>query len=159
MRRCLSALLLLLPWLAAAGQTPAGDRFAVVTTAPVTTWIYVGTVTLTASPFIHHGAQFSANYSAKVFPYFFSSESGQMAVNVPPDALRRISAGQPINFSGTATRTDGTLRAIDGTATPSGRFGGTIKVRIHLSKKLVLVFDTTYRLPGAAAAVKASAVR
>jgi hypothetical protein len=158
MLRPLRILLLFLSWLAAARADPALDRFAVVTTAPVSTWIYVGSVTLTATPFLRQGEQYNAHYTARVFPYFFYSESGSMSVKVPADSLRRLAAGNPIGFTGTATRSDGTIRAIDGAATPAGRDGGAIKVKIHLSKKITLVFDTTYRLADPPP-VKASAAR
>ncbi len=146
MFRLLRIPLLLVPLLAAASENPALDRYSVVTTAPVSTWIYVGSVTLTATPLLRQGGQYNAHYSAKVFPYFFSSESGSMVVNVSSASLLRLAAGSPIAFTGLATRSDGTLRPIDGTATPTGPSGGAIKVKIHLSKKITLVFDTTYRL-------------
>jgi len=158
MLRLLRILLFLTALVAAASEDPALARYSVVTAAPVSTWIYVGSVTLTASPFLRSGTQYNSHYSAKVFPYFFYSESGSMAVNVPTESLRRLAAGGPIAFNGTATRSDGTVRLIDGMATPSGPSGGAIKVKIHLSKKLTLVFDTTYRLADPAP-VTASASR
>lgn len=132
-------------------EDPLLRRFSVVNADPVTTFIYIGTVSLSATPFLRSGSEYRAHYTAKVFPYFFSNESGTMAVTVPESALRRLAAGQLIEFSGTATRSDGAIRAVEGTAAPTGPAGGRIKVKIHVTKKITLVFDTSYHLPIAAA--------
>ena len=164
MFHCLWVLLLLLPLLAAGddpaihkfsvvtgisatAEDPVLHRFSVVRADPVSTFIYIGTVSLSATPFLRLGSEFRAHYTAKVFPYFFSNESGTMAVTVPEPALRRLAAGQPIEFSGTATRTDGAIRTVEGTAAPTGPAGGRLKVKIHVTKKITLVFDTSYHLP------------
>jgi hypothetical protein len=151
-------LLLAAPAFAGAGDPGLLDRYSVVTAAPVSTWVYVGTVTLNATPFIRHGGQYAARYTAKVFPYFFYNESGAMLIDVSDDALRKLAAGAAIAFTGRATRSDGAVRTLDGTATSSGAAGGTIKVKIHVSKKVTLVFDTTYRV-GSPAPLKASGAR
>jgi hypothetical protein len=133
--------------LLAAADDPALSRFSVVNADPVSTFIYVGTVNLSATPFLRAGSEYRARYTAKVFPFYFSNESGTMAVTVTEAALRRLAAGQPIAFSGTATRADGAVRTVEGTAAPTGPAGGRLKVKIQVTKKITLVFDTSYHLP------------
>jgi hypothetical protein len=146
MLRRLGLLFIFAPLLAAADD-PALSRFSVVSTDPVSTFIYVGTVNLAATTFLRAGSEYQAHYTAKVFPFFFSSESGTMAVTVTEAALRRLAAGELIAFSGTATRTDGAIRPVEGTAAPTSPTGGRLKVKIHVTKKITLVFDTSYHLP------------
>lgn len=149
----------LLPSLACGAPDPVLARFAAVDAAPVKTFIYVGTVTLAAGRFVHQPGGFTAPYTAKVFPYFFYSESGKMTIRVSDEDLRRIAAGQSIAFRGTAVRSDGLTRPLEGTATPTGPAGGQLKVKLHVTKRVVLPFATTYRLPAASAAVTGSAAR
>ncbi|HEY3757698.1 MAG TPA: hypothetical protein VGL42_16210 [Opitutaceae bacterium] len=127
---------------------PALARFAEVDAVPVKTSIYIGTVTLVPGPFLRsQNGQFSATYAAKVFPYFFANEAGRMYIDVPDDALRQIAAGQAIHFRGKAVRTDGTVRSIEGSATPTSASEGKLQVKIHVSRRITLSFGTTYRLP------------
>lgn len=147
-----------LPAFARAAGDPVLDRFAAVDTPPVKTFIYVGSVTLAAGRFVRQDGRFSAPYTAKVFPYFFYNEAGRMSIQIPDADLRKLAAGQTIAFTGTAVRADGLIRPLEGTATPTGPAGGQLKVKLHITKRVTLPFNTTYRLP-AAAAVTGSAVR
>ncbi len=136
----------LLPLLPAHGAGPAGDRFAWVETAPVTTSIYLGTVTLMATRFIRQDSAYAAAYTARVFPYFFLNESGTLHIDIPDSDLERLADGATIAFQGHAVRVDGRVRAVDGRATPLTPTTGKLKVRLHVNRHLTLVFDSTYRL-------------
>jgi len=140
--------------LAAASPLPAADdlpvRFNRVAIRPTTTSIYVATVTMTIPPFVRQDAVFSSTYSARVFPYFFWSESGRIWIEVPQEKLRRVARGEAVDFTGHGVNSSGDERRIEGHATPTGPSGGRIRVRVYVSRRLYLNFDTTYELQGAA---------
>lgn len=151
-------LALLLPLLAGAaenGVAPEGGaadwerRYARAVVAPAKTSIYVGSVQLTTPPFVRTGDTYRAGYVAKVFPYFFSNESGELRIEIPDEALRRLEAGERIEFTGVAERTDGLTRTVTGWATPDSPAHGRLKVRVAVSRKIELIFNTQYRFADA----------
>jgi hypothetical protein len=142
--------------LVAAASSPAGEpdarRYDRVEIAPTKTSIYVGTVAMTMPPFTRAaGGAYASTYAAKVFPWFFQSESGRLSVEFPDEALRQLERGERATFTGLAVATNGDERRIEGHATPDapGAPGGKIKVRVFVSKKIELIFNTTYRFPDA----------
>ncbi|MGH7995209.1 MAG: hypothetical protein ACREFX_02540 [Opitutaceae bacterium] len=150
--RCLGQWLFCLALAATCGRARADSalgRFAVVQAAPGSTSVYVAVVSLSATPFVRHGTRYLARYRADVFPFFFYDERGRLIVDVSDAQLRALAVGRPIDFTGRAIRSDGAVRRIDGRVTPAGPDRGAIKVRIHVGRRITLVFNTTYRLPGA----------
>jgi hypothetical protein len=127
-------------------------RFNLVDIKPATSSLFIATVTMTMPPFARRDTVFSSTYSARVFPYFFWSESGRIWIVVPADKLRRASLGEPVDFTGHGTSASGDERRIEGHATPTGPSGGNIRVRVFVSKRIFLTFDTTYELKGTAGA-------
>lgn len=123
--------------------------FSCVDVAPTKTSIYVGTVSMTMPRFQRIGTHYETTYAAKVFPYFFSSEKGQLQVEISDEQLQRLARGEPIEFSGLAVRTDGAERRVEGKATPADPVSGKLKVRVYVSKRIELIFNTTYRFPAA----------
>lgn len=130
----------------AAAPAPAGYVTAEI--APAKTSIYIGTVKLTVSPMIRHGNAYSSTYTAKVFPYFFYDETGQFSIEVSDADLFRLASGQAIDFLGHALRSDGVDRLVRARATPSSLADGQVKVRVVISPRLTLIFNTTYHLSG-----------
>ena len=112
---------------------------------PARTTIYVGTVTLTTPDFIRKNGVYESAYQAKVFPFFFSNEQGRMYVEISDEMLRTLEHGEPVDFKGRAVRDDGVERRLEGTATPADPMGGKLKVRVFVSKRIELIFNTTYR--------------
>jgi len=149
-------LLLVLCFLTAARaeETANGalDRYRVIEVAPVQTFVYLGRVALAASPFQHEAGAFAASYTAKVVPFFFYNEQGRLRIDLPDAALRRLAPGVTVVFTGQAIRSDGLKRLVEGHATATSPDGGTLKVRLHVNRHVVLVFDTTYQLAGGARA-------
>lgn len=146
--------LFLVWWLAAAwlgGAARAEEapltRYAFVEIETAKTSIYIGSVTMTMPRFTRKDGAFSSTYHARVFPYFFSSEKGQLSINVSDDELRRLERGETVQFTGRAENTDGEERRIEGRAVPTDAVTGKIKVRVFVSKKIELIFNTTYRFP------------
>lgn len=115
--------------------------------APTRTSIYIGTVSMTLPTLQRANGTYSANYVAKVFPYFFYNEKGTLSIDVSDEALRKLERGEPIEFTGRAQNTAGEERRVEGKATPADPKSGKLKVRVFVSKKVELIFNTTYRFP------------
>lgn len=133
-----------------AEATPAvrGDPHAVATVEKARTSIYIGNVTLTMPPFRRTGEIYQSTYQAKVFPYFFYNERGKIAITLSDDELRRLSQGETVHFKGEAEDTAGEPRRIEGRVVPDDALSGVIKVRVWVSPKIELIFNTTYRFTG-----------
>lgn len=125
----------------AAEPAPALDRVEV---PAMKTSVYVGTVTLKTGAFVRTGEVFESTYEAKVFPWFFWSEHGRIAMRVPDAELARLARGERIEFTGDARNHRDKPRRVTGHAEPADVTSGRIKVRIHLDD-LTLVFEGTYR--------------
>ena len=123
---------------------PAG-RQATVTIPTVKTSIYVGSVTLSAPAFVRTGSEYASTYTAKVFPYFWMGESGRIAVTITDGDLAKLAKGEIVEFKGEGRNSDGDLRRVEGLATPADAESGKLKIRIWVSSRIDLVFNTTYR--------------
>lgn len=138
--------LALLPSLLAAAEL--GPAYREVSVETSKTSIYVGSVTLRMPPFVRRGDEYHSTYVAKVRPYFFSSENGSLSIRFTDDELRRLAAGETIEFTGHAQNEDGEPRAITGRAVPADAHSGKLKVRVRVTSKIELIFNTTYRFTG-----------
>ncbi len=130
----------------------AGDdlaRFEQVAIKPATAYIYIATVTMTIPAFSRHGGVYSSTYAARVFPIFYT-ERGRIWIDIPDDALRRVASGEPIDFTGHAVNDSGDGRKIVGHAVPTGASSGKISVRVFVTRRISVTYDTTYELLGAA---------
>lgn len=144
-----SALLVAPAFASEAPPPPPGADFPGwqrVTVSPMKTSIYVGRVRLTTREFARVDALFSTTYEAKVSPWFFWSEHGEITIRVPAADLARLAAGERIEFTGDAKNHRGKPRHVSGHATPGSPDGasGRIKVRIHVDD-VTLVFDGDYQ--------------
>ena len=152
---------LLLPFLLLAGLSPAliaqpaeapsaaapgfsGEAWSRVDVAPTKTSIYIGTVRMTMQTFVRAGDAFTTTYVAKVFPFAFYNEHGTLSVTVTDAQLAELERGQTIEFTGEARNSDGETRRVTGKATPSNASSGKLKVRVWVSKRIELIFNTTY---------------
>jgi hypothetical protein len=124
------------------------DRFNVVDIKPSTTSLIIASVTMSMPPFVRKRVVYSSTYYARVFPYFFLSEKGRIWITVPDEDIRRVSLGQAVDFVGHALSESGEVRKVEGHATPTGPKGGKIRVRVFVSRRISLNYDTTYELKG-----------
>jgi hypothetical protein len=146
MRRCLALLLVTLRlggW--AEAQTRLPGPYDHVVVPPAKTSIYVGSVTLLMPDFVRRATTYETRYEAKVFPYFFSNEQGRVSIEITDDMLARLARGETVAFKGRGIRDDGVERRLEGTATPGDAVSGKLKVRVFVSKRIELIFNTTYR--------------
>ena len=151
MRRGLRATFLLLAFapLCLRGAAALLARYDRVEVQATWTSIYIGTVSLKIPPFSRAVAgDYETTYAARVFPYFFYNETGRLSIRVSAEALRKLSRGEVIEFSGRAVNQQGAERRVEGKATPADATGGKLKVRVFVSPKIELIFNTTYRFPG-----------
>jgi hypothetical protein len=125
------------------------EAYSRVDIAATKTSIYVGSVSMTTPTLHRSGITFSSSYVAKVFPYFFQSEKGDLSIDIPDEDLRRLERGEVVHFVGRGENTDGEERRIEGRAVPTDSLSGKIKVRVFVSKKIQLIFNTTYSFPDA----------
>ena len=141
----LALVLALLPGLSARGAEAPDSRYDRVEIAPAKTSIYVGSVTMTMPPFVRKNGVYESTYVAKVFPYFFYNEIGRLSIEVSDETLRKLAGGEIIEFKGRGVRDDGAERRVEAKATPLDATSGKIKVRVFVSKRTELIFNTTYR--------------
>jgi hypothetical protein len=135
---------LLTALVAFAAETPTG-RYAHVVVEPTKTSIYLGTVALTMTPFTRANGVYEAGYNARVFPFFFYNESGKLLVEISDEMLRKLEHGEAVEFHGRGIRDNGAERRVEGKATPTDATSGKLKVRVFYSKRIELIFNTTYR--------------
>ena len=143
-----SGLLLLLGTTAALAADPAPPPDGTSNTVRVPTMktsIYVGNVTLTPSVFLRRGDDYEASYEARVWPWFFWSETGMVSITVSEADLARVGRGETIEFSGKGANQRHKPRTVTGRVQPADATSGKIKIRIG-ADGLTLVFNGTYRL-------------
>jgi hypothetical protein len=128
----------------------APHRYTRVAVAPSKTSIYIGNVSLTVPPLVRQGAAFTADYRAKVFPFFFYGEHGHFSIDFPEDHVQRLFRGEVVQFQGHALNSAGEGRRIEGRAVPEGAGAdhGRIKIRVWVGK-IELIFNSTYQFTGA----------
>jgi hypothetical protein len=131
-------------------DAPLGGRYAQVTVEPTKTSIYIGSVSLTLPPFVRQAGVYSTDYLAKVFPFFFYNEHGQLSIEFSDENLRQLRRGEMVYFKGHASNSAGAPRRIEGRAIPDGANSshGKIKVRVGVGR-IELIFNTVYQFSGA----------
>jgi hypothetical protein len=134
--------LCLLPAFAVASPTDEA------TVAPAKASIYVGRVTLALAPFKRTGTRFETTYTAKVSPLFFFGENGTFWIDLPEADLARLAKGETVTFKGEAENSAHEKRRVEGRVTPKDVASGAIKVRVFVTAKTVIPFETTYRFTG-----------
>ena len=129
------------------GSLCSAAPFDTVVIDPVKTSIYIGNVSLTTTPFRRSENVYKADYKARVVPFFFHNERGHLWVEFTPEQLERLERGERVQFTGEAENTDKEPRRIEGHATPAapGEKHGRIKVRVFVTPKIELIFNSLYR--------------
>jgi len=118
--------------------------YDVVRVETVKTSIYVGHVTLTTSLFKRTAGIYATEYKARVFPYFFYNEGGHLWIEFSDDQLAQLAKGETVQFKGRAESDDKESRRVEGRAAPLDANSGKLKVRVFVSPKIELIFNTIY---------------
>ena len=101
--------------------------------------------TLIVGPLTRTNGFYVGDFKVKVFPYFFKSDRGRLAINVPDQALAAFNEGQTVAVTGTATSTkNGMVRHIEITATPKDRDHGTVSLWFMVGDQK-MIFTPTYQ--------------
>ncbi len=124
---------------------PIQTQWNHITVEPMKTSIYVGSVRLNTGVFERNGAKFSTTYEAKVVPWFFWSESGNITLFLNEAEWAKIARGERTDFNGEAMNVKNKTRHVTGWAQPADRTSGKIKVRV-MADGIELIFNGTYRL-------------
>jgi hypothetical protein len=112
---------------AAPPQTNSAGRVLILenSTMPLTT----AKATLIIGPLTHTNSLYVGDFKVTVFPYFFKSDRGRLAINVPDKALAAVNQGKTVTVTGTSTSTKNSIiRHIEITATPKDCDHGTISL-------------------------------
>jgi hypothetical protein len=121
-----------------------------LTLEPCASSLAGGKATLTTPALRREPGKYVGNYQLKVFPYVFKSESGTLSIGVSDESVRKLAAGTPVTFSGTAVTTGtGRTHPVTGIATPAGP--GLLKGKVKITIATVngaLVFLSAYTLTG-----------
>jgi hypothetical protein len=116
-----------------------------ITVEPMKTSIYVGSVRLNTGVFERKGANFSTTYDAKVVPWFFWNESGNITLTLTDAEWAKLAKGERTDFKGEAMSEKNKPRHVTGWAQPADRTSGKIKVRV-MADGIELIFNGLYRL-------------
>jgi hypothetical protein len=150
LNRTVLLLALLLPFWAPGRAAPvSNDHLLVIDRS--STPVAGGKATLSIGPLRRVADTYTGDYQMKVSPYFFKSEKGKLAINVPSQALASVTTGIATEITGTATSNgqEGQARRIDATATPSDHNHGSLKLWF-LAGDRKMVFSTSYHFEVAA---------
>ena len=101
--------------------------------------------TLIISPLTRTNGIYAGDFKVKVFPYFFKSDWGRLAIKVPDKALAEMNQGKVVAVTGTSTSTkNGTVRHIEITATPKDRDHGTVSLWFMVGNQK-MIFSPAYQ--------------
>lgn len=131
-----------------APDAPVPTEYARVEVEPAKTSIYIGSVSLRMPIMERAGGSYRTTYVAKVRPYFFYSEHGELEIDFDAEQIARLRAGERVTFTGRARNNHDHPREITGHADPIDATSGRIKVRVRVSRKIELIFNTDYRFTG-----------
>ncbi|MDB6025019.1 MAG: hypothetical protein JWM68_1242 [Verrucomicrobiales bacterium] len=103
-----------------------------------------GKVTLNIDKLCFKKDCYIGGYHIKVSPYFFRNENGNLSMDAPDASLRKLTNGLAVAFTGKATSSNGKVKKINGTITPTGQNQGTVSLWF-MSGDTKMTFNTTYR--------------
>jgi len=144
-KRILFLLLLASSWCAARAvpaATNSASRVLILenSTMPLTT----ARATLIIGPLTRTNGVYTGDFKVRVFPYYFKSDRGRLAINVPDQALAAMNQGKTVAITGTSTSTkNGIIRHIEITATPKDRQHGTVSLWFMAGNQK-MIFNPAY---------------
>jgi hypothetical protein len=136
--------LLLLAAVTPAPAAPELTAWERVDVAPMKTSIYIGNVSLTTGTFERRGSTLVTTYSARVWPWFFWSETGKITITLTDADLAKMARGETAEFTGEAANHRNKPRTVTGRVQPASATSGKIKVRI-VADGVELIFNSTYQ--------------
>ena len=124
-------------------NTAAAERVLLID--PSTMPVAAGSATLTIGALRRADGVYTGDYQVKVFPYFLKNEKGRLEILVSDESLSRVTGGQVVTITGTATpsRKNAKCRIIGATATPAGSQGGRLKLWFTAGNRK-MIFEPAY---------------
>jgi hypothetical protein len=141
-------LLLLSTGWGAAQTTPAATNFvaggrvlilenSIMSLPTARATLIVGSLTRTNGFYV-------GDFRVKVFPYFFKSDWGRLAINVPDKEMAAVNQGKTTAITGTSTSTkNGVVRRIEITAMPKDGNHGTVSLWFMVGDQK-MIFNPAY---------------
>jgi len=136
---------------AAPAAAPSASRVLILenSTMPLPT----AKATLIVGPLTRTNDLYVGDFKVTVFPFFFKSDRGRLAINIPDEALAAADQGKTVSFSGTSTSTkNGIVRRIEITAMPMDRDHGTVRLWFMAGDQK-MIFTPAYHFGGEATAL------
>jgi hypothetical protein len=130
LKTILCLLLLTSSWMSAQAASPPTNSASLVLILENSTMPFkTAKATLIVGPLTRTNGVYAGDFKVKVFPYFFRSDRGRLAINVPDTDLAALCQGKTVVVTGTSTSTKtGIVRHIEITATPKDRNHGNISL-------------------------------
>ena len=101
--------------------------------------------TLIIGPLTRTNDVYVGDFKVNVFPYFFKSDRGSLAINVSDKVLVAINQGKAVAVTGTSTSTkNGIFRHVEITATPQDHDHGNVRLWFMVGDRK-MIFTTAYR--------------
>ncbi len=125
-----------------------GDRVLILenSTMPLPTaraTLIIGSLTRTNGVYV-------GDFRVKVFPYFFKSDWGRLAINVPDKEMAAVNQGKTTAITGTSTSTkNGVVRRIGITAMPKDGDHGTVSLWFIVGDQK-MIFNPAYHFASSA---------
>lgn len=137
---------LLLAGLAIISPIFAEDAAPQMIVEPSATKVSLAKANLIVSPLDHQEQAYMGSYRLDVTPFSFKNEKGSLFLNAPDETVRKMSGGEPVEFTGKATNAkNGIIKVIKGKTTPSTRDRGLVSFSVQ-TENGVMVFNTSYHL-------------
>jgi hypothetical protein len=145
-RTILCLLLLAAHWGAAQeARTAANSASRVLILENSTMPLPTARATLIIGPLTRTNGIYAGDFKVRVFPYFFKSDRGRLAINVPDKALAEINQGKAVALTGISISTkNGIVRHIEITATPKDRDHGSVSLWFMVGD-LKMIFNPAYQ--------------
>jgi len=137
-------------WMSTLGDVPQTNGIStnrVLRVDRCSTTVAGARATLNVGVLRRTGDVYEGDYEMKVWPYFFKSEKGKLAIVVTDENIANADKGLTVDIMGTATTNEKNARArrIDAKATPLEHNRGALKLWFFADKNK-LIFDTSYSL-------------
>lgn len=108
----------------------------------------MATATLTVGPLTRTNGFYVGDFKVKVFPYFFKSDWGRLAIEVPDAVLATMNQGKTVAISGSSTSSkNGIVRHITISAMPQDGNHGTVRLWF-MADDHKMIFTTAYKFTG-----------
>lgn len=117
-----------------------------IVVAPSKSRLTMAEASLIVGELSHENGAFRGDYAIKITPFAFKNEEGRLDLKITKADALKLSQGQAVEFSGTATSNKRNKeQGVKGKTEPTGATGGNVSFVVTTSDRQI-VFNTTYKL-------------